>query len=42
MTYRALVRISRPKAGVQAQTRRRPGTLEVETIDSPWQLARPM
>lgn len=46
VTYRTLVRISRPKAahptGVQAQTRRRPGTLDVETIDPPWQHARPM
>ncbi|MDN6554893.1 MAG: IS1595 family transposase [Bifidobacterium mongoliense] len=45
VTYRALVRISRPKAihptGVQAETRRRPGTLDVEPIDPPWQRARP-
>lgn len=45
VTYRALVRISRPKAtrppGVQAQTRHRPGTLDVETIDPPWRRPRP-
>ncbi|MFV0373596.1 MAG: hypothetical protein ACK5KK_05815, partial [Microbacterium sp.] len=45
VTYRALVRISRPKAthpaGVHTQTRRRPGTLDVETIDPPWHRPRP-
>lgn len=40
VTYRSLVRISLPKAtrsaGVQSRTRKRPGTLEVETAEFPW------
>ena len=40
VTYRDLVRISRPKTihpnGVHTSTRRRPGTLDVEQIVRPW------
>lgn len=45
VTYRSLVRLSRPKAitptGVQANTRRRPGTLDVDTVPAPWLDLRP-
>lgn len=45
VTYRALVRISRPKTtystGVQASTRSRPGTLDVQPTDPPWRRSRP-
>lgn len=44
VTYRDLVRISRPKKirpdGVQTSTRRKPGTLDVEQIIPPWQERR--
>lgn len=45
VTYRALVRISRPKmtysAGLHSSTRRRPGTLDVEQVELPWQRPGP-
>lgn len=45
VTYRDLVRISRPKAtspiGVHTPTRMRPGTLEVTREDLPWRQPRP-
>jgi hypothetical protein len=44
VTYRALVRISRPKTthptGVHTRARARPGTLDVDAIDPPWRRPR--
>lgn len=44
VTYRSLVRISRqkttPPTGIQANTRRRPGTLDVDAIAPPWRHSR--